>query len=220
MKGHTSPSGLGPEEISSLVWRAVRQAGAEDGSQAVVDAALATVGLECVPAAAGPLTSFVLGPLFDEMMARCGVDAAKRMVRILRPLLEKRSKLELGEARAEADKPTVLVVDADLATRARVTAILSSAGYEAISAPDGNVALAMSVRCRPDLVISSLGVGGPAGRQLAARLSVAFAEDAPPLVILTEDDSWDDEDGPIRVVPKPVDRERLLAAVRPLLSRS
>jgi CheY-like chemotaxis protein len=219
MKGHTSPSGLGADELHALVLRAVRQAGAEDLAEAVVRDALALVELERVPGAIAPLTSFTLGPLFDRMMARCGIEAANRVVGILRPLLQKRSELELGEPPSEVT-PTVLVVDEDLATRAQVLSILSAAGYDAISAPDGNVALAMSVRARPALVISSLGVGGPTGRQLAARLSVAFPEDAPPLVILSDDDSFSEDSGPVRVVPKPVDRDRLLGAVGPLLEMS
>ena len=214
MKGHTSPSGLGGDELHQLVERALRQAGAGDYAEDVLDKALATVGLERTPVAATPLTSFVLGPLFDEMMKRSGVDAAKRAVGILRPVLQKRSEHELGEA---DDGPTILVVDESIATRARVLSILSELGYEAISAPDGNVALAMCVRCRPHLVITDLGVGGSAGRQLAARLRVAFVDDAPPLVILTDDPTWREPDGRIPVVTKPVDRARLLAAVLPLI---
>ena len=57
------------------------------------------------PVAATPLTSFVLGPLFDEMMKRSGVDAAKRAVGILRPVLQKRSEHELGEV-DDADAPS------------------------------------------------------------------------------------------------------------------
>ncbi|MEQ9323539.1 MAG: response regulator [Polyangiaceae bacterium] len=216
MKGHTSPSGLGGDELHALVERALRQAGAGAHAGSVLAKALATVGLERTPVAATPLTSFVLGPLFDEMMKRSGVDAAKRAVGILRPVLQKRSEHELGEV-DDADAPTILVVDENIATRARVLSILSEVGYEAISAPDGNVALAMCVRCRPQLVITDLGVGGSAGRQLAARLRVAFVDDAPPLVILTDDPTWREPDGRIPVVTKPVDRERLLAAVLPLI---
>ena len=46
MKGHTSPSGLGGDELHQLVERALRQAGAGDYAEDVLDKALATVGLE------------------------------------------------------------------------------------------------------------------------------------------------------------------------------
>jgi CheY-like chemotaxis protein len=215
MKGHASPM---ESDLRSFVVRAIKQVGAEERADAILAAALAVVALDDVPIAAAPLTCFVLGPLFDAVMRSLGVEAAERVIRIMRPWLQKRSENELGDAPESSDKPVVLVVDSDLATRAQVLSILSGQGYDAISAPDGNVALAMSVRARPDLIISDLGVGHANGRQLAALLRVAFHEDAPPIVILTDDPSWRESSRGVCVLPKPIERASLLAAVEPLLA--
>ncbi|MCA9625980.1 MAG: hypothetical protein KC731_43460 [Myxococcales bacterium] len=195
------------------------QSGAEQKAAGILGAALDAVSLDDVPSAIGPLTSFVLGPLFDEVMRVAGLDVAKRMVRILRPLLQKRSELELGAAPGDGRAPTVLVVDEDIVTRAQVLAILSASGYEALSAPDGTVALAMSVRCRPDLVIAAVDMK-LRGEHLTALLSVAFHDDAPPIVLLTNDPGWSVEGDGVRVLTKPVNRAMLLEAVEPLVARA
>ena len=95
----------------------------------------------------------------------------------------------------------MLVVDEDIVTRAQVLAILSASGYEALSAPDGTVALAMSVRCRPDLVIAAVDMK-LRGEHLTALLSVAFHDDAPPIVLLTNDPGWSVEGDGVRVLTK------------------
>jgi CheY-like chemotaxis protein len=216
LKGHADPFEIRGEGLAGLVRRAVVQAASKELVESIVTDALSRADSEVIPVSAGPLTVFVLGPLFDAVLHADGVDAAMRTVKILKPVLRKRSELELGEL-PPTRKKTVMIVDQDIVVRAQLLSILSGAGYEAISASDGNVALAMSVRCRPDLIISAIDIGSARGNQLATLLRVAFNEDAPPIIILTEGERWLDSAAGVCVVPKPVDRIMLLSVMGPLL---
>ena len=218
LKGHAGPLNIEGEGLAGIVSRAVRQATDGESQVDILGDALAQAELDRVPVSAGPLTNFVLGALFDTALAAVGRVPAERIVKILKPILAKRSELELGSAPpASLYKKTVLIVDQDIMVRAKLLSILTSAGYEALSAPDGNVALAMSVRCRPDLVISELNTGSVGGSQLATFLRVAFTSDAPPLIILTNDTSWSETSIGVCTLPKPIERVALLSAVRPLI---
>ncbi len=217
LKGHADPLQLDGAGLPSLVRRAVRQVSSEETVDQILADGLRRAEHDAIPLDAGPLTTFVLGPLFDAVLHALGVDEAVRVVRILKPLLQKRAEIELGSLPPVSDrKKTVLIVDDDINVRAQLLSILSGAGHSAISAPDGNVALAMSVRCRPDLVISELRTGALRGRQLATLLKVAFHDDAPPLIILTDDPTLASAEG-VCVLMKPIDRAEALAAVESLL---
>jgi two-component system chemotaxis response regulator CheY len=221
LKGYADPLDLDGEGLAGIVRRAVVQATSKDARAGIIIDALLRAEVDNVPVSAGPLTAFVLGPLFDAVLHAVDMEAARRTVKILKPFLRRRSELELGDAsppqmEGAARKKTVLIVDRDIVVRAQLLSILTEAGYEAISASDSNVALAMSVRCRPDLIISDLNIGKAHGRQLATLLRVAFNEDAPPIVILTDDVSWHEEGEGVCVLAKPIDRVTLLAAAQRL----
>jgi CheY-like chemotaxis protein len=221
LKGHAGPGALDRQGLTDIVVLALRQASGSDDGRPLLAEALRRAGSTDLPAAAGPLTAFVLGPLHQAVCAARDEDVADRLVRILKPVLQRRSQLELGKPPdASPQQKAVLVVDDDIVVRAQVTSILGAAGYQVVSAPDMNVALAMSVRCRPDLVISNPAMGQLRGNQLTALLRVAFREDAPPIIILSEDERWRQQALGVCVVPKPVDRDRLLAAVSELLRPS
>ena len=221
LKGHADPLNLDGEGLAGIVRRAVAQATSKKHAPDIIADALSRGEGDVIPTAAGPLTAFVLGPLYDAAMHAAGVDKAERIILILKPVLVKRSELELGSLPPESQRrKTVLIVDKDIVVRAQLLSILTGAGYEAISAPDGNVALAMSVRCRPDLVISELNMGSVRGSQLSTLLRVAFNDDAPPIIILTDDMSWSDPASGIRVLSKPIDRVTVLGTVLPLIGEA
>ena len=218
LKGHASPGALDQQGLTDIVLLALRQACDSGDGRPLLDDALGRADTAKLPAAAGPLTAFVLGPLHQAVCARFDEEVADRLVRILKPVLQRRSQLELGSPPDSSPQlKTVLVVDDDIVIRAQVTSILGAAGYQVVSAPDMNVALAMSVRCRPDLVISNPTMGQLKGNHLTALLLVAFRQDAPPIIILSEDEGWRQQAVGVCVVPKPLDRERLLGAVTELL---
>jgi DNA-binding response OmpR family regulator len=77
----------------------------------------------------------------------------------------------------------------------------------------------MSVRCRPDLIISDESMGRVKGSQLAALLKVAFHEAAPPIIILTDGEAHQDPEAGICMLRKPVERVALLEIIEPLLVR-
>jgi CheY-like chemotaxis protein len=221
LKGHVAPANYDGEGLTRVVHNAVYQAGTREQGDAAIREALRRAALESIPVAAGNLTAFVLGPLFDAVVQVSGIDSAERVVSILKPVLKRKSELELGEVpAAEAQRRTVLVVDEDIVVRAQLLSILNAAGYAAVSAPDANVALAMSVRCRPDLVISDMGLGRARDGQLAALLRVAFHADAPPIIILTHGEAPPHSTNGVCMLTKPIERSALLAVVEPLLRRT
>ncbi len=219
LKGHVGPASFDGEGIRKVLRIAVTQVGRREDGERALREALSRTDHEDVPIAAGYLTAFVLGPLFDAVLEQLGADAAERVVCLLKPMLQKKSELELGEVKEEPTKPTVLIVDEDIVVRAQLLSILNASGYNAVSAPDQNVALAMSVRCRPDIIISDMSMGRVKGNQLAALLKVAFDEAAPPIIILNEELTTRDVDGGICMLKKPIQRDTLLDIINPLLAR-
>lgn len=220
LKGHIGPASFDGDGLGRVVKNALCQAGSREDGELALSEALTRAQLQAIPNSAGHLTAFVLGPLFEAVTEQSGTEVARRMIAILKPVLRKRSELELGEAPDSSPaKPTVLIVDDDIVVRAQLLSILNSNGYAAVSAPDPNVALAMSVRCRPDLIISDMGMGRAKDSQLAALLKVAFHEAAPPIIILTHGEPQQDPASGICMLKKPIDRDALLGVIAPLLQR-
>lgn len=217
LKGHMGPGPWDGRQLESLVIQAVRQATDRESASQVVAAALERDQVASVPRSAGAFSAFVLGALHDTLREWHGEAATERVLAILRPILKKRSEFELGPMERGA-APTVLVVDDDIVVRAQLLSMLGAAGYRAVSAPDSNVALAMSVRCRPDVIVSDVGLGRVRGNQLAALLNVAFRQAAPPIVLLNATGREIRVPG-IIVLDKPLDRVSLLQAVDLCLRR-
>ncbi len=211
LKGHASPGSWSVPQLTALVHRAMAQASDAIEPEAVLTHALTRAGYDQLPPGAAPLSGFVMGSLHGAIADAAGAETAARVVSILGPVLRRRSELEFT-MELDDDRATVLVVDDDIIVRAQILAILNGAGYQGVSAPDANVALAMSVRFRPDVIVSAVDPRVDGGR-LVQLLRVAFAEAPPPLVLVA--------DGPqdpklvtgLTVLRKPVKRDPLLAAV-------
>jgi CheY-like chemotaxis protein len=225
LAGYMAPRRIYGEELRRLVARAVGRAAKDENRDAAMRIALLNAGEDDVPNDPARLTAFVLGPLRDAVAEFAGDAAGVVLVAALTPLLRMKSELELPADEAVTPAPPnsdappaeqmVLVVDQDVAVRAQVVRMLRKGGYNAVSAPDTNVALAMCVRRRPDALVASRKIGATEVRQLAALLHVAFGDEVPPLVVLSDDQSLTDADraAAAAVLPKPVEEEALLNAL-------
>ena len=233
LAGHMSPRMIEGAQVRRLVRQALERIASQQDMDAALRVALLNAAETEIPDDPARLTTFVLGPLRDAIVEFVNEKAADIMVRSLKPLLKMKSEIELkipdqGDDEEEGDEAkraarasvsdlgvTVIVVDSDVAERAKIVRVLRDNGYNGVSAPDANVALAMCVRRRPDLLIANLDDAATSGRQLSALLRVAFGSEAPPLVLLTK--AEEAEQGgrdAAAVVTTPIDAERLLAALK------
>jgi CheY-like chemotaxis protein len=225
LAGYMAPRRISGEELRRLVMRAVGRAAKDENRDAVMRIALLNAGESDVPDGPARLTAFVLGPLCEAVVEFAGDDAGHSMVQALTPLLRMKSELELPEDDAVTPPPPaseappgdrmVLIVDQEVAVRAQVVRVLRANGFNAVSAPDTNVALAMCVRRRPDVLVASRKLGTTDARQLAALLHVAFGDEAPPLLLLADEKELSEADraAAAAVLPKPIEEAALLRAL-------
>jgi CheY-like chemotaxis protein len=220
LAGHMAPRRIESAQVERLVRQALDRVVNEDDRDTILRIALLNAGQRAIPKSPASLSVFVLGALRDAVVEFADADSGKSVVRALKPLLKMKSELELeveDDEPASADAgtghvsagPTVIVVDSDMALRATMVGWLRGAGYQALAAPDAMVALAMSVRRRPDLLLVDVDEQRSA-KQLEGLLGVAFGDEAPAIVGLA---SAVDEPHQARVLQKPVDRDQLLEAV-------
>lgn len=80
----------------------------------------------------------------------------------------------------------VVIAHDDAGWRARVSRMLSNAGYVVLSAPDGFMALERCIEEGPSAVIAGRDMASLDGAQLAALLRSRFGEDAPPVLLVSE----------------------------------
>lgn len=70
------------------------------------------------------------------------------------------------EASGSEGKGVILIVDDEETTRDSCSQVLSKEGYKVLTAADGNAGLAVTRRCRPDLVLIDLNMPGVSGLEL------------------------------------------------------
>jgi CheY-like chemotaxis protein len=221
LAGYMAPANLPGEQLHRLVRQALDRVATEEQRDEMLHAALVASGHHDVPPDLGEFAGFLFGPLKRTVTGKLGADAAEVVVDCLEAVVSARceaaSAVGTEFAAPEQGTPTVLVVDSDIAVRSQLIKLLKSKGYNAVSAPDANVALAMCVRYRPDLVLSEVPPDASRGKQLAALLKVAFGDQAPPFIAMMAGEP----DGPMETVAstlqKPIDEARLLAAIQPFL---
>ena len=118
---------------------------------------------------------------------------------------------------AMENKATLMVIDDDVGVRKLVRRCLITAGYQVISAPDGEDGLAEIEKRAVDLVLLDLNMPRMHGPAVIAELRQRHPHIPVILVTGHQDGNLMAEAyqyGPFMLVPKPVDREALLSAVR------
>lgn len=113
----------------------------------------------------------------------------------------------------------ILIVEDDAVTRRALEVRLKSFGYDTIMASDGIVALQAAQREKPDLVLLDLGLPGGDGFSVMARFRQLTPLSSIPIIVFSGRDAihWKDrvlEAGAAAFLPKPIDNEALLAAIR------
>ena len=91
---------------------------------------------------------------------------------------------------------------------------LKSAGFDVCDASDGPQALRMIDECRPDVVVLDLGLPTLDGMSVREELAAHPLTRHIPVVVVTGDDAAADRIKAARVLRKPVEPDRLIAAVR------
>ena len=120
------------------------------------------------------------------------------------------------------DKETqILVVEDSPTTRQQITKLLIQAGYEAVSAQDGEEALSLASELHPELVILDIVLPKKNGYQVCR--SIKNNPDlAVKVMMLTskcqeKDRLWGARQGADAYLAKPIDSEELLGAVETFL---
>lgn len=125
----------------------------------------------------------------------------------------------LRPKKAESQEyPLVLVVDDDPAVSSFLIQFLEGEGYRVASAHDGASALSAAAKLRPGVITMDMAMPGMNGRQAIAALRRDPTLAAIPVLVITghEEEVPPEADA---VLPKPLDPETLLSAIRGLLER-
>ncbi len=91
----------------------------------------------------------------------------------------------ISEPSPEPDGPTVLVVDDDSGVRRSLARILRQAGCRPITTSDGEAAVELCVRMRPDLVLLDLSMPNYNGPQVIKALRTRMGEHLPRVIWIT-----------------------------------
>jgi DNA-binding response OmpR family regulator len=112
---------------------------------------------------------------------------------------------------------TILVVEDDKKITSALWVRLKAAGYEVITAGDGDKGLTAALRSEPDLILMDIWLPGSLGFLVAQRLK-HFGLESVPIIFLTaskKKELWSmaQEVGAAGFFEKPYDPEKLLAAI-------
>ena len=126
--------------------------------------------------------------------------------------------------RVSMNRPRILIADDDKHYLLAVSLRLEQAGYHVIQARDGQTAVAVARRARPDLLILDVHMPGADGFS-----SLRLMDDHPslrslPVIYVTGDRTEEtanqaESHGALAVLQKPVDMDELLETIRLLSGR-
>lgn len=114
---------------------------------------------------------------------------------------------------------TILICEDDQHLRQLVRAVLGD-GYRFLEAKDGDEAVALALRTRPDLIILDLMMPGRNGLDVLNNLRKELPSDTTPVIVMS---AWGHADsaalsaGADRFVPKPFEADELTAIVKDVL---
>jgi DNA-binding response OmpR family regulator len=114
------------------------------------------------------------------------------------------------------DMPRVLIVDDDPEIVQAVTVRLGAAGYEVISAPDGEQGLERALETRPDVIVMDLKLPTMDGLTALAQIHAHSATRSTPVVVLSACSSARNhalELGARYFLDKPYNAKTLLSAI-------
>jgi PAS domain S-box-containing protein len=136
------------------------------------------------------------------------------------PTVEARDSSPLarpGQAR-ERERPLVLVVDDDPAVSSFLIQFLEGEGYQVASAHDGESALSAAEKLRPHVITMDMAMPGMDGRAAMEALHRDPELASIPILVITGHDGSAPAEADA-VLPKPLDPDKLLAAIDALLAR-
>ena len=114
---------------------------------------------------------------------------------------------------------TILICEDDQSLRQLVRAVLGD-GYRFLEAEDGDEAVALALRARPDLIILDLMLPGRSGLDVLNNLRAELSRDETRVIVMS---AWGHADeaalsaGADRFVPKPFEADELTAIVKDVL---
>ena len=129
---------------------------------------------------------------------------------------------ERQQSQNQVTSPRVLIIDADVTARMRAVVPLNAAGYPVLTADDAMSAQRVAVREQPQVIVLDLSLPAGDAFQVMKRLTELPATAGTPVIIVAADPGQDErtrvlEAGAIEFLPKPVDVQTLLAAMRLVL---
>ena len=117
------------------------------------------------------------------------------------------------------DKKTILIVDDNADTRLVLSARLKANHYHTVFAADALQAMSVALKERPDAILLDLGLPGGNGLLVLERLKANTSLGRIPVIIVTAEDpqvaeARAIEGGAVAFLQKPVDQDKLMAAVQ------
>jgi DNA-binding response OmpR family regulator len=117
------------------------------------------------------------------------------------------------------DKKKILIVDDNADTRLILSVRLKAHHYHPLYAADALQAMSVALKEQPDAILLDLGLPGGNGLVVLQRLKANTALSAIPVIIVTAEDpsmaeSRAIEAGAVAFLQKPVDQDKLMAAVQ------
>lgn len=116
----------------------------------------------------------------------------------------------------------ILVADDDIFTLTSITNGLNQAGYEVISAPDGETAVQLGLQDLPDLAILDIRMPGMSGIEAARKLRIHGQINSLFLSAYSDRDVVElaTQEGALGYLVKPINVQQLIPAIEAALKRS